>query len=596
MRVFDGFAKDIFVWKKIVGPYKKQSYLLFLILCFSAVIETLSVGSVMPLLSAIIESPLDARLSVFSNLTTSVSADTRLLIGSCIVIGLFTLRSLITLVREYFAANFVNSLRHMWSTSMFENYIYGDFQKIKKQKQGHVINLITNEPIFASKGVSAMIDLLIACLVGLVLGIFLLWLNFWITLISFLFVVAGVGLVWKFSASYSEDVGKLRIAHNQMINHTISESVSGIKQIKIFSAEGLVLKEVDGYVKSLMSKMTKFSLFNAFPRAIGELLVIFLIMVALLLGRFLMHLDIASLLPELAVFSIAIVKLFSMGSLFLSKRMEVSTYWPSVIMVQAYASDDSNSEKSDVGDLLLEKISSLSIRDISFGFEDKSKILSGLKMELKSGEMIGLVGSSGSGKSSLCDILTALVPQSSGEIFINNEKLGSINRSVYRKRVGYVSQDTFVFNISIKENIKIAQPAASDQEVINAAKIAQLHSFICELPDGYNTVIGVGGVGLSGGQKQRLALARAFVRKPDILIFDEATSGIDAHMEVEILKSVRKNLSDAITIVVTHRLSGLKHVDHIYCLSGGKISESGTFDELCSQGGKFQSLINHEMS
>ena len=109
-------------------------------------------------------------------------------------------------------------------------------------------------------------------------------------------------------------------------------------------------------------------------------------------------------------------------------------------------------------------------------------------------------------------------------------------------------------------------------------------------------MIGVGGVGLSGGQKQRLALARAFVRKPDILIFDEATSGIDAHMEVEILKSVRKNLSDAITIVVTHRLSGLKHVDHIYCLSGGKISESGTFDELCSQGGKFQSLINHEMS
>jgi subfamily B ATP-binding cassette protein MsbA len=507
------------------------------------------------------------------------------------VVGLFLFRSALTLAREYYSAQFTNGLRHMWSTRIFENYVYGDLLEIRKEKQGYVINSMVNEPIYAAKGVQAFIDASVAILVVAAIGVFLLWLNFWITVTSLFIVGVGIGLLWRFSTTYSENVGKRRVAYNQMINHLIAESVTGIRQIKVFSAESRVSKEMNGYVRSLMGMMTRFSLFNAAPKAVGEFLVILLIVSALCVGYFVFQKDLTLLLPETAVFALALMKLFSMGSLLLAKRMEVATYWPSVKLVHEHASQlpaERKEEESTFSALSCK----FSIRDVSFNFQGGPSVLSGLSIELAKGQVVGLVGKSGAGKSTLCDILTKLVMPTTGDIYIDDQALSLIGRSAWRKRVGYVSQEPFLFHASVKDNIKIGMPEASDECVISAAKAAQADAFITSLPNGYDTLVGVGGLGLSGGQKQRLALAQAFLRRPDVLVLDEATSGLDSETETEVFRALRQEFSESLVILVTHRLSSLKNADQILFLECGAIVESGTFDDLYQRGAAFRDLLD----
>jgi ABC-type multidrug transport system fused ATPase/permease subunit len=591
MKVWGHFRQGLQSWENVVGPYKRRGYILFLLLCASAIAETLSIGSVLPLLNAIIQDPTAGEHGRLMGWARELSAETRLLVASGMVVGLFLFRSALTLARDYYTAHFTNGLRHMWSTRIFENYVYGDLLEIRKEKQGHVINSMVNEPIYAAKGVQALIDASVAILVVAAIGVFLLWLNFWITVTSLLLVGVGIGLLWRFSTTYSENVGKRRVGYNQTINHLIAESVTGIRQIKVFSAESRVCKEMNGNVRSLMGMMTRFSLFNAAPKAVGEFLVILLIVSALCVGHFVFQKDLALLLPETAVFALALMKLFSMGSLILAKRMEVATYWPSVKLVHERASQlpAEFQEQESATPALSGK---LSMRDVSFNFQGGPSVLSGLSIELVKGQVVGLVGKSGAGKSTLCDILTKLVMPTTGDIYIDDQALSSIGRSAWRKRVGYVSQEPFLFHASVRDNIKIGMPEASDESVIRAAKAAQADAFIASLPNGYDTLVGVGGVGLSGGQKQRLALAQAFLRRPDVLVLDEATSGLDPETETEVFKALRQAFSESLVILVTHRLSSLKSADQILFLEGGRIIEFGAFEELYQNGGAFRALMD----
>ena len=591
MKVWGQFRQGLQSWKDVVGPYRRRSYLVFLLLCLSAIAETLSIGSMLPLLNAIIQDPTASDQGRLMGWAKELPAETRLLVASGLVVGLFLFRSALTLAREYYAAHFTNGLRHMWSTRIFENYVYGDLLEIRKEKQGHVINSMVNEPIYAAKGVKALIDASVAILVVAAIGVFLIWLNFWITVTSLLLVGVGVGLLWRFSITYSENVGKRRVAYNQMINHLIAESVTGVRQIKVCSAESRAWKEMDGYVRGLMRMMTRFSLFSAAPKAVGEFFVILIIVSALCVGHFVFQKDLALLLPETAVFALALMKLFSMGSLLLSKRMEVATYWPSVKLVHTHASQlpAEREEHESASPALSDR---LSIRDISFNFHGGPSVLSGLSIELVKGQVVGLVGKSGAGKSTLCDILTKLVVPTSGDIYIDGQALSSISRTAWRRRMGYVSQEPFLFHASVKDNIKISMPAASDEDVICAAKAAQADAFIAALPNGYDTLVGMGGVGLSGGQKQRVALAQAFLRRPDVLVLDEATSGLDSETEARVFKALRQEFPESLVILVTHRLSSLKNADQILFLQGGAVLDSGTFEDLYHRGGAFRAMVD----
>ncbi len=233
----------------------------------------------------------------------------------------------------------------------------------------------------------------------------------------------------------------------------------------------------------------------------------------------------------------------------------------------------------------------IEFKDVTFKYEDKI-ILDKLNLKIKSGKMIALVGPSGGGKTTICNLIPRFYDVLSGDILIDNKSIYSLKLDSLRKNIGIVQQDVFLFTGTIKDNILIGNLNATDEELIEAAKKANIHDAIMEFPDGYNTEVGERGVKLSGGQKQRISIARIFLKNPRILILDEATSALDNITEYLIQNSLNELCKERTTIVVAHRLSTIKNADEIILISDKGIEERGTHEELIKKNGFYSELHN----
>jgi ATP-binding cassette subfamily B protein len=222
----------------------------------------------------------------------------------------------------------------------------------------------------------------------------------------------------------------------------------------------------------------------------------------------------------------------------------------------------------------------ITFSDVSFSYQDQSPILRNLSFTIQPGQHVAFVGATGAGKSTLLHLLLGFYFPTAGKILFDDKEIREISLSSLRKQLGFVSQDPFLFEGTIAENIGYGYPAATPEKIIEAAKIAAAHDFIMQLPEGYNTWVSERGQNLSGGQKQRLAIARAIVRDPAILILDEATSSVDNATELAIQKSLTKIGHGRSMILIAHRLSMVKQADIIFVLKKGAIVEQGTHEEL----------------
>ena len=232
----------------------------------------------------------------------------------------------------------------------------------------------------------------------------------------------------------------------------------------------------------------------------------------------------------------------------------------------------------------------IEINNVSFTYEDKKQVLKNLDLSIEAGKTVALVGPSGGGKTTLCNLIPRFYDFEEGDIRIDGKSVKNVSLKSLRKNIGVVQQDVFLFTGTIKENILCAKPDASDKDVIAAAKKARIHDFIESLPQGYDTYIGERGVKLSGGQKQRISICRVFLKNPPIIILDEATSALDNVTEREIQKSLEELSKDRTNLVVAHRLSTIKNADEIVVLSDSGIVEKGTHSELINNGGVYSKL------
>ena len=250
-------------------------------------------------------------------------------------------------------------------------------------------------------------------------------------------------------------------------------------------------------------------------------------------------------------------------------------------------------ERSDAGELKNVK-GEICFDRVNFTYDDSKEVLHDINLTIQPGEKLALVGPSGGGKSTICHLIPNFYKLDSGEIRIDGTPIDKITFASLRKNIGSVQQDVFLFNGSIRENIAYGDLSASEEQVIEAAKRANIHDYVMSLPEGYETNIGERGIKLSGGQKQRLSIARVFLKNPAILILDEATSALDNTTEALIQNALDELCQGRTTIVVAHRLSTIKNADEIAVITKGRIAEKGSHEELLAQGGIYKGLYESQ--
>jgi len=253
------------------------------------------------------------------------------------------------------------------------------------------------------------------------------------------------------------------------------------------------------------------------------------------------------------------------------------------IIVQPHGLQDSDAQ-------LLVAEGDITFKDVSFGYPDRGAVFRHLDLHIPAGQKVGVVGASGAGKSTLIHLIQRLDDVQGGCILLDGQDIRSVSQDSLREKIAVVPQETALFNRSIRENIRYGRPNATDEEVVQAARSAFCDSFIRELPEGYDTLVGERGVMLSGGQRQRLGIARAFLKDAPILILDEATSALDTQSEAEIQTALNDLVDNRTVVAVAHRLSTLSSFDRIIVLRNGRIVEDGSPQELRSRGGEFEAL------
>ena len=440
----------------------------------------------------------------------------------------------------------------------------------------------------------ATLTMMIDSLMVTIGGIFLYTSNSLLFGITIIPIVLYIIIVWVFNKPL-EEVNRSVMEDNAKLTSYLVESLNGVETIKAFNAEGEVNLETEKRFISLIKSVFKNGFINNLHGSIkGSVKAIFAIVI-LWVGTY-----------EVLKGSMSIGQLISFNALlayFLDPIENIINLQP-----QLQTAVVAGERLGEILDLELEKsideekkikpqslLGNIEFKDVDFRYGTRKLILKDINMNINPGERIALVGESGSGKTTLAKLLMNFYQCEKGEILINTYNIKDINIENLRDKIAYISQETFLFNGTIKENLSLGNPYITYEEIIEACKRAQIHDFINSLPLRYNTLVEENGSNFSGGQKQRLSIARAILKKPQILIMDEATSSLDSITERAIENTMNEFSEGITTIIIAHRLSTIRRCNTIYVLDKGEIIERGSHDELINIKGRYYNLWKDQL-
>ncbi len=504
------------------------------------------------------------------------------------VLAIFVLLVLVRSIFYIFSRYFIVKTRYRLQGNVligtFEDFFNARWAFFARNKQGILLNTFTREITNVGEAyevISNYIAYILQCCIFILVPFYISW--------KVAMVSLGCAIVFMLPFVFFGKVGyRLGQINTKMANKMISvvqESVGSAKIILGFGrqaqSQSSLAKAFDALSRATIKSQT---LTNAIPQMYYPFGILVLV-ITMYVGR-----TFANTLSEIVAVLYSFMRILPIVGNIMAQRTYVNHFFPSYEQVMELRRNAAELRQTSGATPFPGLKSTIRLEKVSFAYADDEAVLRDVDMDIRKGKMIAVVGRSGSGKSTLIDIIMGFNQPLQGTISIDGMPLREFDILSYRNRLGYVPQESTLFNMSIRDNLLWAKEDATESDIVEACDIANASEFIRDLPDGYETMVGDRGVRLSGGQIQRIALARAVLRKPDILILDEATSSLDTQSERLIQHAIENIAKSTTVIIVAHRLSTIINADHIYVLEEGRVIEEGTHAELISKNGSFSRM------
>lgn len=574
---------------------RQRLYLGMIAMILAALLDGLGIGLTIPFLRLLLNEGNGFHLpaGILPGVDLWVSQQSKTTLIELLVLTMLVslaLKSYFSYMAEVLTSVYREKLIALFRMRLYEKYINAPIAFFDNQKLGTLSSTL-GEVISINIMLSFLISLITA---GFILMAYLgtMVLVSWQLTLLIVLLIGSVGLGLNQLLRRIRKFGKAVVNARHDLNIRILDTLAGIRVVKSYAAERYELDRFERISNEvtdtsilvakkvgLVEPLTEFS-------TMAVAMVILIVSYVLLISRGLLSTS------ELMAFMLTLIKVVPVTKRINTARGAIHQYLPSVsIVCDALFSTQSEQPQSGLRNFshLREGVH---FRKVSFGYNDGTTILKDIDLDIPCGQTIALVGSSGAGKSTVAALLPRFYDVTRGTIYIDGEDIRNYDVASLRRQFGIVSQDTYIFNASIRDNIGYGLETVSDDAILKAASLANADEFIQQLPRGYDTLIGDRGVQLSGGQRQRLSIARAILRDPEILILDEATSALDSQSERLVQEAIERLRQNRTVIVIAHRLSTIRNADWIIVMKNGEIVEAGTHDQLLNNRGIYWSFHN----
>ncbi|MBQ9922134.1 MAG: ABC transporter ATP-binding protein [Clostridia bacterium] len=513
-----------------------------------------------------------------------------IVVAGIIVLALYTVRMMLDYFIQYYGHVMGVRMQAQMRSDMFNHLQKLSYGFYDEHETGKIMSRMTNDLMSISElAHHGPENLIISSITVVISFIYLTTIDIYLTLIIFacvpLLLIVSFLLRKRMRNAFTESRKAVAV-----INASLEGSISGIRVTKAFTnAEKEKEKFEEGNEQFVDARKDAYKAMGQFHSANSFITNVFNVVILIAGGLFLYNgridfADYSAFVVSVNLFVSPVSTLIG----FMEQYQEGVTGFERFLEIIDTEPEKDSPNAVDIG------VANGHIRfeNVTFGYNDSETVLKNVTLDVPCGKTFALVGPSGGGKTTICHLIPHFYNITEGKVYIDDKEIHDITMDSLRRNIGIVQQDIYLFNSTIRENILYGRPDATEQEVIEAAKRANIHEYIMSLPDGYETEIGERGVRLSGGQKQRLSIARVFLKNPPILILDEATSALDNATEILIQQSLDELCKGRTTIVVAHRLSTIRGAHEIAVISGGEITEKGTHEELLSAGGTYASLYS----
>ncbi len=557
----------------LLEPFRPLAIVLFVAILCSALFESIGIAMLVPLFETILNEGGESQLSnALAPVLRLFGAQENVPVIAVIVLVMFLAKNGFLIATEWLKSKFIYQFRAYWMERIHAYYMRMPYGELVQKKQGTLIDTLITE---TNKGASGLVNL-----VQFVTGVVMVTVFYTLLLLAHLemtLIMTAVALALYFGVvrtmkRYSKAVGKQEIFFQQSLHEEAAENIRATRQIRTFDLEASVIRRFNETLHALTKMLIRWDVVRAIPKPTAEAMIVVLFVGVVM---WLQQYDPAlmrTLVPTLGVIVIVAQRLFNHLTQLIVHRMVVISFMPVFDLLQrelrGFHSLPPDTQNAQACTRLSDDIA---FAGMCFQYPGKEPLFDNVSFQIPHGKTTALIGASGSGKSTIADLLLGLYAPTSGAILVNGIDLETIAPTTWRRMIGFVSQDNFLFHTSIGENIRIGTPEATDEDIQRVARLANAHDFITQFPEGYDTIVGDEGVMLSGGQRQRIAIARALLHNPDILIFDEATSALDLETERAIQQEIGALAKGKTVIIITHRQEVLAHVDRIIRIVDGAV-------------------------